>query len=214
MPSSILPPRPGRGGGAGAGAGAAPGGAPTPPPDPVVAGKRAYIDQHKLVVFRLNEHWNARKPDPRGIGLATLMGWTRYKASDDGLRYDIPPMTLDALASLLKKNLGIRGGIRAIGDPTNRVTKVGLLPGFTPIQAALALLPNVDLVIAGEVQEWESATYAQDVAYAGIKKGFISVGRVVSDAPGMQVCADWLKTLVPEVPVKFISAGDPFWRPL
>jgi hypothetical protein len=30
----------------------------------------------------------------------------------------------------------------------------------------------------------------------------------------MQVCADWLKTIVPEVPVRFTSAGDPYWRPV
>ena len=36
----------------------------------------------------------------------------------------------------------------------------------------------------------------------------------IAEAPGMQVCAGWLKTIVPEVPVRFISAGDPYWRPL
>jgi hypothetical protein len=76
------------------------------------------------------------------------------------------------------------------------------------------MMPGVDVIVAGEVQEWESASYAQDVAFAGIKKGFISIGRVVNEALGMQVCADWLKTIVPEVPVRFISAGDPYWRPV
>ena len=94
------------------------------------------------------------------------------------------------------------------------VRRIGLLPGYTLIQASIAMLPDVDVIVAGEVQEWESATYAQDVAFAGLKKGFISIGRVVNEAPGMQVCADWLKTIVPEVPVRFISAGDPYWRPL
>ena len=46
------------------------------------------------------------------------------------------------------------------------------------------MLPGVDVIVAGEVQEWESATYAQDVAFAGVKKGFISIGRVVNEAPG------------------------------
>ena len=55
---------------------------------------------------------------------------------------------------------------------------------------------------------------AQDVAFAGIRKGFISIGRVLNEAAGMQVCAGWLETLVPEVPVRFIPAGDPYWRPL
>ena len=48
----------------------------------------------------------------------------------------------------------------------------------------------------------------------GLKKGFISIGRVVNGTPGMQVFADWLKTIVSEVPIRFISAGDPYWRPL
>lgn len=205
LPASILPaPTP-----------AAPGGPAAPgTPDPVYAGKNAYIDQHKLVVFRLNEHWNMRKPDPRAQGLAASMGWTRYRAGDDALRYDVPSMSIDALASQLKKTLGTRGGIRVIGDPTTKVSKIGFLPGYSLIQASVAMMPTVDLIIAGEVQEWESATYAQDVVFAGVKKGFISIGRVVNEAPGMEVCAAWLKTVVPEVPVRFITAGDPYWRPL
>jgi putative NIF3 family GTP cyclohydrolase 1 type 2 len=190
--------------------------APTPSPenDPVYAGKSAFIEQHKLVVFRLTKHWNQRKPDPRAQGLAAAMGWTKYKTDADALRYQVPPISLEALASQLKKTLGTRGGIRAIGDRTMSVRTIGLLPGFTMIQASIATLPNVDVIITGEVQEWESATYAQDVAFAGLKKGFISIGRVVNEAAGMQVSAEWLKTIVPEVPVRFITAGDPYWRPL
>jgi putative NIF3 family GTP cyclohydrolase 1 type 2 len=186
----------------------------SPPPDPVYAGKNDFIARHNLVVFRLTSHWNQRKPDPRAQGLAAAMRWTQYKAGDDGLHYEVPPMALEALAVQLKKTLGTRGGIRAIGDRAMTVRRIGLLPGYTMIQASIAMLPKVDVVIAGEVQEWESATYAQDVAFAGLKKGFISIGRVVNEAPGMQVCAEWLKPIIPEVPVRFISAGDPYWRPL
>jgi len=187
---------------------------PTPTADPVYAGKNDFIEKHKLVVFRLTQHWNQRKPDPRAQGLAAAMGWTKYKAGDDALHYEVPPITFEALASQLKKSLGTRGGIRAIGDRTMTVRRIGLLPGYTMIQASIAMMPTVDVIVAGEVQEWESATYAQDVAFAGLKKGFISIGRVVNEAPGMQVCADWLKTVVPELPVRFIPAGDPYWRPL
>jgi putative NIF3 family GTP cyclohydrolase 1 type 2 len=203
LPQSVVPP-------------AQPPGAAVPsatPPDPVYAGKNEFLAKHKLVVFRLTHHWNQRKPDPRARGLAAAMNWMKYNAGDDGLRYEIPAITLEALAGQLKKNLGTRGGVRAIGKRTMTVRRVGLLPGYTMIQASIAMLPDVDVIVAGEVQEWESATYAQDVAFAGLEKGFISIGRVVNEAPGMQVCADWLKTVIPEVPVSFISAGDPYWRP-
>jgi putative NIF3 family GTP cyclohydrolase 1 type 2 len=204
LPASVVPP-PQRGAFGPPGAAAA---------DPVYAGKNAFIDQHKLVVFRLTDHWNRRRPDPRAQGLAAAMNWARYTASDDSLRYDVPAITLETLARQLEKTLGTRGGIRAIGDRATMVRRIGLLPGFTLIKDAIAMLPNVDVIVTGEVQEWESATYAQDVVFAGVQKGFISIGRVVNEAPGMQVCAAWLKTLVPEVPVRFITAGDPYWRPL
>ena len=92
-------------------------------------------------------------------------------------------------------------------------TRIGLLPGTTPIQAAFKLLPNVDVIVAGEVREWETVEYVRDKVFAGEKKGLILVGRVVSEEPGMAICADWLKTFIPEVPIRHISAGDPYWRP-
>jgi putative NIF3 family GTP cyclohydrolase 1 type 2 len=209
MPASILPPAQPAARAGGAGAAGAP-----PPPDPVLAGKNAFIDKNNLVILRLSEHWNARKPDPRAIGLAAAMGWTKFRVGDDVMRYKVPAITMEALALQLKKVLGARGGIRAIGDKNFRVQTIGLVPGFNPLKPSLDMLPTVDVMITGEVQEWEGATYAQDVVFSGVQKGFISLGRLVNEQPGMQVCADWLKTLVPEVPVRFISAGDPYWRPL
>jgi putative NIF3 family GTP cyclohydrolase 1 type 2 len=122
-------------------------------------------------------------------------------------------MSLDALASDLKTTLNVRGGMRVVGDPQTRIQKVAVLPGSTPIAASLRALPGVDLVLAGEVREWESAEYARDVAFSGQRKGLILVGRVVSEEAGMAICADWLTTLVPEVSVRHVSAGDPYWRP-
>jgi hypothetical protein len=45
------------------------------------------------------------------------------------------------------------------------------------------------------------------------RKGLILIGHWVSEDQGMRLCADWLKSFVPEVPVEWIAAGDPFWRP-
>jgi hypothetical protein len=101
-----------------------------------------------------------------------------------------------------------------VGDAKLSVRKIGLLPGTTPIQAALQLLPSVDAVIAGEVREWESVEYVHDKVTAGENKGLILVGRVVSEDPGMNVCAQWIKPLVPEVRTTWVPVGDPYWRPV
>lgn len=185
----------------------------TPTTDPVVAGKNEFVDRHRLVVFRLRDHWRLRKPDPLAQGLGEALGFAKYQVQGDPSRYDIPSVTLAALARQTRKQLQSRGGIRVIGAPETRVQRVALLPGSTPIAAAVATLPNVDVVIAGEVREWESVEYARDAVESGQRKAMILVGRIVSEDPGMQVCANWLKTLVPEVAVRHVGAGDPYWRP-
>lgn len=206
----------GRGGGRGPAppaAGASPEAAPPPRADPVLAAKNEFIDRHNLVVFRLSDHWRLRTPNPMTQGMAAALGWTRYQHAGDPQRFDIPALTLDTLASDLKKALNARGGVRVVGDPRARIQKVALLPGSTPITASLKALPEVDVIVAGEVREWESVEYARDVAFSGQRKGLILVGRIVSEEPGMDVCANWLTTFAPEVPIRHIPAGDPYWRP-
>ena len=183
------------------------------PPDPVFTGKHEFIARNKLVIVRLSDHWRQRQPDPRAVGIAAALRWTKYQSRSDPLRLEVPGLTLAALATRVKSALGSRGGIRVVGDPASSVQRVGLLPGTTPIQAALQMLPNVDVIVAGEVREWESVEYARDKIFSGEKKGLVLVGRVVSEEPGMDLCAGWLKTLVAEVPVRHIAAGDPYWRP-
>jgi hypothetical protein len=93
------------------------------------------------------------------------------------------------------------------------VRRVTLLPGVTALPATAGTLPDCDVLLAGEVREWESVEYARDTVAAGHKKGLLLVGRLVSEEPGMSLCADWLTPLVPEVRVAWLAAGDPYWRP-
>ena len=191
----------------------APRGGGAPAPDRIFEAKNQFIIKNDLVVFRLSEHWKLRRPDPLVQGLAAALGWTRYQSAADPSRIVVPPVALRALAANVKTGLRARGGVRVIGDPALSVRRIGLLPGTTPIQAALQMLPDVDVIVAGEVREWESVEYVRDQVFSGAGRGLILVGRVVSEEPGMAACADWLKTLVTEVPVRHISAGDPYWRP-
>jgi putative NIF3 family GTP cyclohydrolase 1 type 2 len=145
--------------------------------------------------------------------MAAALAWTKYQSAADPRHFDIGTVKLESLAAMVKKRLQLRGGIRVVGDPRITVRRVGVLAGTTPIQASLNMLPTVDVILAGEVREWESVEYARDKVFSGENKGLIAVGRVVSEEPGMNICATWLKTLVPEVPVRHVAAGDPYWRP-
>jgi putative NIF3 family GTP cyclohydrolase 1 type 2 len=184
---------------------------PPPAPDPVFLAKDTFLKKHNLVVFRLSDHWRLRNPDPFAQGLADTLGWS--KLAGDAKHISIPETSLEALVAHTKKALNSRGGLRVVGDPQLRVREVALLPGSTPIQASIAALPGVDAIIAGEVREWESVEYVRDTNDLGGKKALILTGRIVSEDPGMDLCAHWLKTIAPEVASTWISAGDPYWRP-
>jgi putative NIF3 family GTP cyclohydrolase 1 type 2 len=197
------PPAGGRGFGPG-GAGAA--------NDPVYQAKREFIEKNNLVVFRLHDHWQARKENELATGLAASLGWAGRPVPGEVVMYDIPATTLEAAVALMRRRLNLRGGLRAVGDPKARVRRVMLHPGLMTVATMLKHFGQTDLLVAGEVREWECVLYAADVNTAGEKRSLVTLGRVASEDPGMRACAAWLKTVVKGVPVQWIGAGDPYWR--
>lgn len=208
--TDIPTPPAGRGGGRGARAGQPP--APLPP-DPVFAAKNDFITRHNLVVFRLSDHWRRREPDPLARGFADALGWAAPQSTGDSGRFDLAPVTLETLVATLDDRLQTRGGLRVIGDPQMTVQRIAVRPGSIPIETSLATLPDVDVLVAGEVREWESTEYVRDAIFAGQRKALVLLGRIVSEEPGMALCADWIRTFVTETPVRHIPVGDPYWRP-
>ena len=110
--------------------------------------------------------------------------------------------------------LGIRT-LRVVGDPRLRVSRVVFLPGAAGRERQVKALqsPEVQVLVAGESAEWEAVLYTVDAVGQRRPKGLILMGHVVSEELGMKECADWLRAFVPEVPIEFIPAGEPFWVP-
>ena len=73
--------------------------------------------------------------------------------------------------------------------------------------------PVAEAVLAGESPELETTEYVRDAVAAGKRKAIVFLGHRNSEEGGMEYCACRLKTIVHEVPVKFVPAGDPFWSP-
>lgn len=179
--------------------------------DLVFQKKMEFIRDNNIVIWRFHDHLHARQPDLTAVGLAEALGWDKHVRKDDPRVYVLPPVRLRELAKDVEKRLQIHA-MRVIGDPEARVSRAALLQGTPPFHAS-TVLPKVDVVVAGEQREWEGVEYAVDANTAGERKGMILIGHWVSEDQGMRVCADWLKTFISEVPVQWIPAGDPFWRP-
>ncbi len=182
--------------------------------DPVYTFKRDFIAANRMVVFRFHDHLHLRKPDLILDGIERAFKWQRFVDSSQALgqrSYALPPTTLGDVARHVQSRLGIRA-LRVVGDPQLPVTRSAINAGYTSFGAVQKLLAHADVLIAGEMREWEGVEYTQDAVSAGMKKGLILLGHQVSEEPGMQLCADWLHSFIPEVPVEWIPSREPFWR--
>jgi putative NIF3 family GTP cyclohydrolase 1 type 2 len=95
------------------------------------------------------------------------------------------------------------------------VNSIGILPGAYGRQGQVDAYKNkeVDVLIVGEAREWETIEYARDALEMGGRTALIVLGHADSEEPGMEYVANWLKELIPEVPVQFVPAGNPLWTP-
>ena len=182
--------------------------------DEVYKYKAELMRKHDIVVFRMHDHMHVQRPDFTYVGSARSLGLeSRYETAPGSHRFTIPETTLGALAADFQKRLGAQA-LRVVGDPGARVSRILLGVGYAtpPVHAA-----DVDVVVSGEQQEvdgvFDSPAYVIDAAAIGVPKGWIVLGHVLSEEQGMLEMADWLKSFIPELPVRLIPAREPFWTP-
>lgn len=182
--------------------------------DATYKAKTQFIAERGMAVFHFHDHWHGRRPDGIAIGMARAAGWQAQMDPDNPKRFRFDGVPLADLARGLRKQLNIRV-MRVIGDPDMPVRNVAASWGNCSLMPGVPYLsdPAVDVLVIGETNEWELVEYVQDQNAAGLKKGLIILGHVVSEQAGMEYCAEWLRTFVTEVPVTFVAAPEPYWSP-
>jgi putative NIF3 family GTP cyclohydrolase 1 type 2 len=182
--------------------------------DPLYRAKLDWMGAHNLTVFHFHDHWHGKRPiDGINYGMARKMGWTGYMDGANNRQFNIPSKTLLELAKEFQRKLGDRT-LRVIGTPDLMVSKVIASWGNCSAFPGVPYLSGeADVLVIGEAQDWDLIAYAQDLVAAGKKKGLIVLGHVLSEQWGMAYCADWLRSFVTEVPVKFIPLIEPYWNP-
>jgi putative NIF3 family GTP cyclohydrolase 1 type 2 len=182
--------------------------------DAVYKAKIDFINAHHMVVWRFHDFWHRRAPDGILTGMVKALGWESFQKPKEPEIFSMPETTLQALAANIRKKLDART-LRVVGDPSMKVSKVSLAPGFGGFDTNRRLLQreDVQVEVIGEAHEWEIVEYAADATTAKAGKALIVVGHIPSEQAGMDECARWLKTFVTEVPVAFVPAKQPFWMP-
>lgn len=178
--------------------------------DPVYQFKAKLLKDNGVTVWRNHDYIHSYNPDGVMHGVTERLGWQQYY-NKESYYFDVPERSLGDLISECKEKLGI-SNVRFIGDRGEKVKKVLLMPGASGGMSQINFTGSVnpDVLLVGELSEWETAEYVRDARASGKKLSLIVLGHADSEEPGSKFMADWIKKNIPELKVVEIPAGNPF----
>lgn len=179
--------------------------------DPVYKFKNDLIEKNGITIWRFHDYWHTVRPDGILYGLVKLLGWEQYSSQDEDVIFTIPTTTVGELAKFLKAKMQL---IRPfmVGNPAMPCSRIALLPGAWGGRPQINMLSSqdFDVMVVGEVAEWETSEYIRDATFGGFNRGLIILGHAVSEEPGMEYLVEWLRPIIPSIPVQHVPAREAF----
>ena len=177
--------------------------------DRVYQYKSALLKDNNIAVWRCHDYIHRMIPDPVTIQTLLKLGWEKYADKKIPNLITIPSTPLKDLILYCKNKLGI-DQLRYIGDPQQDCVRILLYPGAvgrnTHISGINYFKP--DVLICGEISEWETAEYIRDAESKGDKIALIVLGHIASEESCSVFLIDWLKEKFPSIKSQFISSGN------
>lgn len=199
--------------------------------DPVYLEKIKLIQEHQLNIWRFHDHMHSTKPDLIYTGVVQALGWEKYSLTVDSDKislpkkmimplgqhcFSIPETSVEALTEFLKHQLNVKGA-RIVGNVRMPVERVLVLVGGSSLGFGIDEMPMVlmrdldfDVIVCGEILEWTLPAYVRDAAQLGMNKALIILGHNRTEEAGMAYLHIWLENILPNIPIHFIEAGEPF----
>lgn len=179
--------------------------------DAVYEFKKDLLKKNGIVVWRFHDYWHTHRPDGVLMGVLEKMGWKSYYNKDNPQMINHPGITLEEIVTQAKKGLGIRQ-VRIIGKRNQVCKRIALIPGAAGGTAQIKLLQREkpDVLIVGEVHEWETAEYVRDAQAMATAMSLIVLGHSESEEPGMQWLVPWLQPKVGTIKVSHVPSNNPF----
>lgn len=181
--------------------------------DEVLAAKRKFISDNKLIIWRFHDIPHAMRPDLINSGMVKALGWQSLARDSTSNTFDLPRTSVKSLAKQLATKLDARA-IRVAGSENAMVSRAVMTQGFWGFPAIRRIIQrsHPEVVIIGEDHEWETIEYVVDAISAGQIKALIVLGHIPSEQLGMVEFARWLREQLPSVRIDFVPTSDPFRR--
>jgi putative NIF3 family GTP cyclohydrolase 1 type 2 len=178
--------------------------------DDVYEHKAELLKKHNVAVWRNHDHIHQLRMDGVTAGVVSRLGWEKLTAPGKQNVIEIPTGPLRSVIDHVKERLQIER-VRYVGDLSQPCKKVLLLPGASGGRNQITAIGNEkpDVVLCGELSEWETAEYVRDANAMGRKLSLVVLGHAVSEEPGSEFLASWLKANIAGVKVTHVPAGNP-----
>src|SRR6267154_5104879 len=139
--------------------------------DSVFLMKKKFINDHNLVIWRFHDYIHRIQPDGVISGMVEKLGWEKNKVEGNPYKFSFPQITLGALLENLKKTFP-QNTVNVVGNPSMKLSGLMFVPGAAGSDMQIQALrdKDVQVVVAGEVPQWETYEYVRDAVTQGRKK--------------------------------------------
>ena len=176
----------------------------------VLKQKQELLQKNKIAIWRFHDYWHTHRPDGVSYGVLKKAGWLQYYKAGEPVIV-ISPVSLKQITEHLKSSLGI-DHVRVIGDLSQQCGRIGLMPGAASGQSQVSFIEKEkpDVLVVGELREWETAEYVRDAQSMGSKTALIVLGHSVSEEPGMEYLVEWLQPKLSGLKLTHVPSKSPF----
>jgi putative NIF3 family GTP cyclohydrolase 1 type 2 len=178
--------------------------------DNVYTYKANLLKQHNIAVWRNHDDIHSMKVDTVRNALAGQLGWQQFGDASQEDVYNLnPALSLKALISHVKAKLNIPQ-VRYVGNPNQICKKILLFPGAAGGTNQISAISKIqpDVMLCGEISEWETAEYVRDANAKGKQLSLIVMGHIASEEPGAEFMAQWLRVKFPGIKTTHIPSGN------
>jgi putative NIF3 family GTP cyclohydrolase 1 type 2 len=176
--------------------------------DPLFKLKLEYVNDNKMIVWRTHDSWHKMQPEPMNTSQNKQLDWDKYALPDNPRMYHFPPQSLKSVSNQVAEMLPT-GSVRVVGDPEFQARS--LTHGGHGISGNVEGLEAVDVVMSGEVREWETVEYGRDLLATGRKKGLVIISHESNEETGMVLFASWFKEKFPGIRLEDVPTTDRLW---
>lgn len=195
--------------------------------------KRKLLEENHITVWRDHDHMHLHRPDGIFAGVIKYLEWESCR-KDSACElpfyylFEFPELTVKEMQQMLIRKLGLNG-LRYVGNPDSRVRRAAivahLFPGAagpegedergfyhdysTELIREMEREDGPDVIIPGEMIEWNVVSYIRDAVQLGRNKACFPVGHFNLEELGMRYAADWIGEITEgKVPVRYVPSGD------